>query len=270
MGPERIDGSPSKDTRRTTGCPASREHLQSAGAAAGAGVCHDALVDGGQGGERRLHARPRLVRQAVPVLLVSALRLRAAARPLAGGRTGLTQAFFARLMEKNWVGDADRSKGRFRTFLLAAMKHFLADEWDRARAQKRGGGVRRCRSSSPPPKRSTPASRPTSQTPERIFERRWALTLLDQVLERLRAEYERDGKARCSRRCTHPSWASARPSPTRSWPRAGLERERPSNPRCIASGSDTASCCGRRSRARWTTARAVDDELRHLFAALTR
>ena len=51
----------------------------------------------------------------------------------------LTQAFFTRLMEKNWVAGADRSKGRFRTFLLAAMKHFLADEWDRAKAAKRGG-----------------------------------------------------------------------------------------------------------------------------------
>ena len=53
----------------------------------------------------------------------------------------LTQAFFTRLMEKNWVAGADRSKGRFRTFLLAAMKHFLADEWDRAQAGKRGGGA---------------------------------------------------------------------------------------------------------------------------------
>jgi DNA-directed RNA polymerase specialized sigma24 family protein len=53
----------------------------------------------------------------------------------------LTQAFFARLLEKNWVSGADRSKGRFRTFLLAAMTHFLADEWDRASARKRGGGA---------------------------------------------------------------------------------------------------------------------------------
>src|SRR4029453_2854796 len=53
----------------------------------------------------------------------------------------LTQEFLARLLEKNWVGDADKTKGRFRTFLLSAMKHFLSDEWDKARAQKRGGGV---------------------------------------------------------------------------------------------------------------------------------
>lgn len=53
----------------------------------------------------------------------------------------LTQEFFARFLEHSWVGDADREKGQFRTFLLSAMNHFLANEWDKARAQKRGGGV---------------------------------------------------------------------------------------------------------------------------------
>ncbi len=52
----------------------------------------------------------------------------------------LTQAFFARLLEKHYIDGADRSRGRFRSFLLAAMKHFLANERDRARALKRGGG----------------------------------------------------------------------------------------------------------------------------------
>ena len=53
----------------------------------------------------------------------------------------LTQAFFARLLERHWVGDADRERGRFRTFLLTAMSRFMSDEWDKVRAQKRGGGV---------------------------------------------------------------------------------------------------------------------------------
>ena len=53
----------------------------------------------------------------------------------------LTQAFFLRLMERRWVANADRERGRFRTFLLTALQRFLADEWDRGRAQKRGGGV---------------------------------------------------------------------------------------------------------------------------------
>ena len=52
----------------------------------------------------------------------------------------LTQAFFAKLLEKNWVAAADRERGKFRTFMLTALKHYMADEWDRQRAQKRGGG----------------------------------------------------------------------------------------------------------------------------------
>ena len=107
----------------------------------------------------------------------------------------LTQEFFARLLEKNWVGDADQTKGRFRSFLLSALNHFLSDEWDKARAQKRGGGV--------PP---VPLQFDTAETrygvepadnvtPERSFELRWALTLLEEVLNRLRGEYEQEGKA---------------------------------------------------------------------------
>ena len=53
----------------------------------------------------------------------------------------LTQEFFARLLQQNWLAQADRDRGRFRTFLLAALSHFLANEWDKARAQKRGGAV---------------------------------------------------------------------------------------------------------------------------------
>lgn len=106
----------------------------------------------------------------------------------------LTQEFFARLLEKNWVAAADRSKGRFRTFLLTAMKRFLADEWDRQQAQKRGGGVVFV----PLPLDNAEArylEEPADPaTPERIFERRWVLTLLDEVLTRLRVEYDEAGK----------------------------------------------------------------------------
>ena len=107
----------------------------------------------------------------------------------------LTQEFFARLLEKNWVENADQAKGRFRSFLLSAMNHFLSDEWDRARAQKRGGGV-----SLVPLQLDTAETRyglePVDNvTPEWSFELRWALTLLEAVLNRLRGEYEREGKA---------------------------------------------------------------------------
>lgn len=107
----------------------------------------------------------------------------------------LTQEFLARLLEKNWIGDADRTKGRFRTFLLTAMKHFLSDEWDKARAQKRGGGL-----SFLPLEFHDAESRYSQEpsandSPERIFEVRWALALLERVVHDLRAEYEREGKA---------------------------------------------------------------------------
>jgi len=108
----------------------------------------------------------------------------------------LTQAFFARLLERNWVGAADRERGRFRTFLLTAMSRFLADDWDKVRAQKRGGGL------APLPLQwDTAETRyglepaDAAATPEQSYERRWALTLLDTVLQRLREEYERTGRS---------------------------------------------------------------------------
>jgi RNA polymerase sigma-70 factor (ECF subfamily) len=106
----------------------------------------------------------------------------------------LTQEFFARLLEHNWVARADRQRGRFRSFLLSAMSHFLSDEWDKARAQKRGGGV-----AAVPLQLDTAETRyghePADQvTPEQTYERRWALALLEEVLRKLRAEYEQEGR----------------------------------------------------------------------------
>ena len=106
----------------------------------------------------------------------------------------LTQEFFARLLERNWIERADQQKGRFRSFLLSAMNHFLADEWDKARAQKRGGGM-----TAVPLQFDTAETRyghepAENVTPEHSYERRWALTLLDEVLQRLRSEYEQEGR----------------------------------------------------------------------------
>jgi RNA polymerase sigma-70 factor (ECF subfamily) len=107
----------------------------------------------------------------------------------------LTQEFFARLLAHKWLGSADPEKGRFRTFLLTAMNHFLADEWDRLKAQKRGGGQRIL-----PLEVETAETRfqmepPDTQTPEKIYERRWAQSLLETVFEQLRRAYEAEGKA---------------------------------------------------------------------------
>jgi RNA polymerase sigma-70 factor (ECF subfamily) len=108
----------------------------------------------------------------------------------------LTQEFFARLLEKGWLESVDRAKGKFRSFLLATMKHFLANEWDRAHAQKRHGG-RALLSLDAESAESRYAMEPAeSATADKIFERRWALTLLDQVLARLREEFAAAGKAK--------------------------------------------------------------------------
>ena len=106
-----------------------------------------------------------------------------------------TQAFFASMLEKNYLGDADRERGRFRTFLLAAVKHFLANEWDKAHALKRGGGQVAV---SIDPVEAEAWNVPEivdRQTPESIFERRWALCLIEQVMAKLRAEFAGTGKA---------------------------------------------------------------------------
>ncbi len=109
----------------------------------------------------------------------------------------LTQGFFARLLERNDFAAARRERGRFRAYLLGALKHFLANEWDRARAQKRGGG-------------QTPLSLDFADgesrlrwevgdpvTPEQVYERQWVATLLERVFEELRAEQvEKDGERR--------------------------------------------------------------------------
>jgi len=106
----------------------------------------------------------------------------------------LTQEFFARLLERNFLAGVQREKGRFRSFLLASVKHFLANEWDKANAQKRGGGQVPISIDADLAENSFEMEAVDTMTADRIFERRWALALLDLVLRRLREEYTRDGK----------------------------------------------------------------------------
>jgi len=106
----------------------------------------------------------------------------------------LTQAFFARLLEKNYLADVQREKGRFRSFLLASLKHFLANEWDREQALKRGGGKRLIALDEDSAESRYKLEPKDDLSADKIYERRWALTLLDQVLAKLRGEFEKDGK----------------------------------------------------------------------------
>jgi RNA polymerase sigma factor (sigma-70 family) len=101
----------------------------------------------------------------------------------------LTQEFFSRLLEMDGLAAVDRGRGRFRSFLLAACQHFLSNEHDRARALKRGGD-RTILSLDFREADARFRREPAHQaTPERLFERRWVLALLDAVLNRLRTEY---------------------------------------------------------------------------------
>jgi RNA polymerase sigma factor (sigma-70 family) len=107
----------------------------------------------------------------------------------------LTQEFFARLLEHNWISAADPRKGRFRSFLLMIIKRFLANEWDKASALKRGGHVRFVALQFETAETRYSQEPADTRTPEQVFERHWALALLAQVLKRLREEYGQDGKA---------------------------------------------------------------------------
>jgi RNA polymerase sigma-70 factor (ECF subfamily) len=105
----------------------------------------------------------------------------------------LTQEFFIRILEGRYLDRADPEKGRFRAFILTSLKFFVADEEDRQRAHKRGGGVVLPLEFSSGEERyqREPAH---DETPERIFERRWALSVLDRVVERLRREFVQHGR----------------------------------------------------------------------------
>ena len=106
----------------------------------------------------------------------------------------LTQEFFTRLLQKNYLGSVDPAKGRFRSFLLASMKHFLANEWDKAKAAKRGGGIVFVPINVDSAETACGVDPADQLSPDKLFERRWALTLLEQVLSRLREEHARGGK----------------------------------------------------------------------------
>ena len=107
----------------------------------------------------------------------------------------LTQGFFARLLEKNYIGDVTPGAGRFRCFLLASLNHFLANEWDRAQTSKRGGGKVIISLDEGEPEARYQFEPVENVTPETLYERGWALTVLEQVLARLRQEFVATEKA---------------------------------------------------------------------------
>lgn len=107
----------------------------------------------------------------------------------------LTQAFFARVLEKNDLKTARSERGRFRSFLLTAVRHFVSNQGDHDRAAKRGGG--QVHVPIGPPAQDGPqafADPPCGETPETVYERRWASATLAAAMARLGSEYERHGR----------------------------------------------------------------------------
>ncbi len=181
----------------------------------------------------------------------------------------LTQEFFARLIEKQYLARIQREGGRFRSFLLTALKRFLANEWDRARAQKRGGRQTLLSidtDSAETRYRLEPAH---ELTPERIYERHWAQTLLEQVLARLRDEYMAGGKGELLERIQ-----SSLSQPRGAVPYAEIASE-------LGMTEAAVKMAVQRLRARYrellrveightvTEPSEVEDEIRHLFATFS-
>jgi RNA polymerase sigma factor (sigma-70 family) len=106
----------------------------------------------------------------------------------------LTQAFFAHLMEKEALKNVDRERGRFRSFLLSSLKHFVTDNWKKEHALKRGGQARLIELDAEVAEDRFKYEPVERLDPEKLFERRWAMTVLDEVLARLQNEYELKGK----------------------------------------------------------------------------
>lgn len=107
----------------------------------------------------------------------------------------LVQAFFEKFLEKNYLEGLSAERGKFRAFLLASLKHFLANEWDKSQRQKRGGGALHLSLDWQGADERFHLDPPDPSSPEKTFDREWALALLERVIARLRDECVADGKA---------------------------------------------------------------------------
>jgi len=108
----------------------------------------------------------------------------------------LVQAFFARFLAKNYLDGLSVERGRFRAFLLSALKHFLANDWDKSQRQKRGGGAEHLSLDWQTADTKFQVAATAEPSPDKAFDREWALALLGKVIERLQAECVADGKGK--------------------------------------------------------------------------
>jgi RNA polymerase sigma-70 factor (ECF subfamily) len=180
----------------------------------------------------------------------------------------LTQQFFATLLEKEHLRVADPDRGRFRSFLLAVLNHFLANEWDRTRAKKRGGGRKMIPMDSADAEGRYSLEPADRLTPEKLYERQWALTLLDEVLGELRRQCEREGKERIFNRLKEFLGGAEPEAPygqvaeeldmTEGAVKMAVHRLRRQYRRLLRAHIARTVACPE----------DIDDEIRHLFAAL--
>jgi len=180
----------------------------------------------------------------------------------------LTQEFFARMLAGNYFSTLDRRKGKFRSFLLAAMEHFLAKEWTRAHRLKRGGGQTLVSLDDDTAEQRYRLEPSHDLTPEKIFERRWAMTLLEQTMNRLGEEHGAAGKTQLFERL---KTFLAGDRPDCSYAQAGAE---------LAMSEGAVKVAVHRLRRRYgellrdeiaqTVARPeeIDEEIRYLFQTL--
>ncbi len=182
----------------------------------------------------------------------------------------LAQEFFARLLEHNWIAHADRHKGRFRSFLLMAMRRFLAKEWDKVRTLKRGGHVQFL-----PLQLDTAEGRYTrepadTRTPEHVFEKQWALTLLESVLNRMRGHYAQEGKGTLFH-ALEPCLIGSRESQPYAMLAAQLGMTEGAVKMAVCRLRERYRECLKEEIGRTVASPAeVDEELRHLFRVLDR
>jgi RNA polymerase sigma-70 factor (ECF subfamily) len=181
----------------------------------------------------------------------------------------LTQGFFERLFEKDYLQTVDQAKGKFRSFLLASLKHFLSNERVRARALKRGGRVSFLPLDVVTAETQYDRQLAAQCTGDELFERHWALALLDQVLRRLEQEFASAGKKHLY---LHLKECLAGPRTSLPYARIG-ER--------IGMSEGAVKVAAHRLRQRYrellreeiartvTSPTEVEDELRHLFRALS-
>lgn len=106
----------------------------------------------------------------------------------------LVQAFFARFLEKNYLEGLSAERGRFRAFLLASLKHFLANKWDKSQRQKRGGGAQHLSLDWQSADKRYHLDPPDPSSPDKTFDREWALALLERVIARLQDECAAENK----------------------------------------------------------------------------